>query len=121
MTRTNLKGDNMTREYSEQEVRNDLFRTLHADLSRVGSSPLEERVTRFTLAPHLGQGECVIEGSLSYSLLSGATLPHKSDILISLSTGMHLSLELKFLSAVTDQFKTRSYDMLHLKRTYGHS
>jgi hypothetical protein len=39
--------------------------------------------------------------------------------LIERANGTWLGLELKHLSAVTDQFKCRSYDVLHLKQTLG--
>ena len=57
-----------------------------------------------------------MEGKLSYKLPSGATVLHANDILITRPT-QFLAIECKFLSAVSDQFKSRAFDMLHLKRT----
>lgn len=108
----------MPRQDSEGKLRNYLFETLYTDLAP-GQSVLEDGTPHFEFTCQVGKGECTREGSLSYSLPSGLLLSHKSDILISLPTDIYLSVELKFLSAVTDQFKTRSYDMMHLKRSLG--
>jgi hypothetical protein len=108
----------MPRQYSEADLRDYLFRVLYKNLVS-GQSALKDGATHFVFACRVGKGDCIEEGSLSYSLPSGVLLSHKSDILISLPTDMYFSLELKFLSAVTDQLKTRSYDMIHLKRSHG--
>lgn len=108
----------MPRQYSEADLRDHLFKALYSNLAP-GQPTLEDGATHFVFACRVGKGGCLKEGSLSYSLPSGVLLTHKSDILISLPTSVYLSVELKFLSAVTDQFKTRSYDMIHLKRSHG--
>jgi hypothetical protein len=59
-----------------------------------------------------------IDGKLSYSLPGGTSISHKNDILLS-TNGRHVSVEVKFRSAVTDQFKARSFDAFHLKREYA--
>lgn len=59
------------------------------------------------------------EGKLDYSLPNGKVLSHKSDILLSKDNTKFISIEIKNKSAVTDQFKCRSYDMLHQKRQFG--
>ena len=61
----------------------------------------------------------VPEGQLSYALPDGATIRHASDILITTDQGKLISIELKFKSAVTDQFKCRAYDAIHMKQEYG--
>lgn len=63
---------------------------------------------------------CEAEQKLSYILPSGVELKHASDILIS-DTGMNrfISIEIKYKSAFTDQFKCRAYDIHHLKNQYG--
>jgi len=54
------------------------------------------------------------EGALEYILPNAKALSHKSDILIEYMQ-KKVSIEVKYKSAVTDQFKCRSYDMFHLK------
>lgn len=62
------------------------------------------------------------EQKLPYSLPDGKVLTHASDILITdPKTGRRVSVELKYRSAVTDQFKCRAYDIMHMKKQYGDS
>ncbi|MDR0551769.1 MAG: hypothetical protein LBG72_07095 [Spirochaetaceae bacterium] len=63
--------------------------------------------------------QIIKEGSLDYTLPNDKTLSHKSDILICRTDKRYVSIEVKYRSAVTDQFKCRSFDMLHLKQKYG--
>lgn len=60
----------------------------------------------------------VAEGRLPYKLPDGSTIHHASDILITTETGKLISIELKYKSAVTDQFKCRAYDAMHMKKEY---
>ena len=39
--------------------------------------------------------------------------------LIALSGERYVAIEIKFMSSVTDQFKARSYDMMHLKQEFS--
>lgn len=65
--------------------------------------------------------ELVPEGRLPYTLPNGHTLYHASDILAQRNDGeKYVSIELKYKSAVTDQFKCRSYDAMHMKNEYSH-
>lgn len=60
------------------------------------------------LRPGLGDAGCVVEteGTVTYRLPDGTMLRHASDILISSpGLGKQVSIELKYKSAVTDQFK----------------
>ena len=60
------------------------------------------------------------EGSVRYSLPSGRCLSHASDILVTRpGSDRKVSIEIKYRSAVTDQFKARAYDAAHMKRTHG--
>lgn len=62
------------------------------------------------------------EGVVDYQLPSGRLVSHKSDILVSASGSTKLvSIEVKYKSAVTDQFKARAYDARHMKREHGGS
>lgn len=110
-------GLTVPRQHSEAILRDHLFEALHNSLAP-GQPALEDEVTHFVFDSAAGEGACTKEGSLSYSLPSGVSISHKSDILILHPPDMYVSVELKFLSAVTDQFKTRSYDMIHLKSSH---
>lgn len=60
------------------------------------------------------------EGVLAYALPDGSKINHASDVLvIHTPSSRKFSIELKYKSAVTDQFKCRAYDALHMKREFG--
>ena len=72
---------------------------------------------------------CQTEREVFYRLPNEKTLTHKSDIMITNSESFvepyvlnpahrFVSIEVKHKSSVTDQFKSRSYDMLHMRTTY---
>lgn len=64
--------------------------------------------------------ELVPEGQLPYTLPGKHKLYHASDILAQLDDGKrYVSIELKYRSAVTDQFKCRAFDALHMKKEYA--
>ena len=109
----------MPREETENLVRDILIRILAERIGDPGTTCGEGKSASFTLKASIGVGTCRAEGILEYTLPDGLSLSHRSDIQIELAGGKYLALELKHLSAVTDQFKTRSYDMLHLKRMLG--
>lgn len=74
------------------------------------------------LRPRLSDAGCVVEaeGTVTYRLPDGTMLGHASDILISRQgVEKQVSIELKYKSAVTDQFKCRSYDAAHMKEQHG--
>lgn len=74
------------------------------------------------LRPRLSDAGCVVEaeGSVTYRLPDGTMLRHASDILIhGPGAERQVSIELKYKSAVTDQFKCRSYDAAHMKEQHG--
>jgi len=109
----------MPRVESESLMTNLLFKALFNHLGQPESIVGEGKSARFSLRRDLDTGSCQAEGSLEYTLPSGKTLSHKNDILISLSGERYVAFEVKFLSSVTDQFKARSYDMMHLKQEFG--
>ena len=60
------------------------------------------------------------EGSIQYRLPSGRTMSHASDILAARTdSAKRISIEIKYKSAVTDQFKARVYDAVHMKQAHG--
>lgn len=74
------------------------------------------------LTPKLPRIRLESEGSVQYSLPSGRTMSHASDILATTAdSAKRVSIEIKYRSAVTDQFKARAYDAAHMKRTHGDS
>jgi len=104
---------------SESRVRDFLMQLLYYNLGEKDSWTKQKGIAAFTLDKKYRNLECISEGSLQYKLPSGYTMSHKSDILIHDKTGNHhISIEIKHRSAVTDQFKCRTYDILHLKQTH---
>jgi hypothetical protein len=65
------------------------------------------------------------EAELKYYVSPERELSHKCDFVLSI-WGQELryvpilNVEIKFRSSVTDAFKARSYDQIHLKRAYPH-
>jgi len=104
---------------SESRVRDFLLQLFYYNLGKKDSWSVEEGTSAFIVDPKYGDLKCISEGSLQYKLPSGYAMSHKSDIFIDDRTrGRHISIEIKHRSAVTDQFKCRAYDMLHLKQSH---
>jgi hypothetical protein len=72
-----------------------------------------------SLLDHQMNLQLTAEGRLGYQLPDGFTIYHASDILVTGNLGKSVSIELKYRSAVTDQFKCRSYDAIHMKKELG--
>ena len=88
------------------------------------SMPRSEAEFRDALVGVLGRAvpgaELESEGAVRYGLPSGRCLSHASDILVTRpGSDKQVSIEIKYRSAVTDQFKARAYDAAHMKRTHG--
>ena len=107
----------MGKNESESFVRDLLLARLSMRLGRPDAAAATVMRLGFEVRPELGGGTCLPEGKLAYTLPGGRRMVHKNDILLSLRNSRQIAIEIKHLSAVTDQFKTRSYDMLHLKQT----
>ena len=72
------------------------------------------------LGPLLQGIQLKAEGAVSYRLPSGRSISHASDILaLRPGSSRQVSIEIKYRSAVTDQFKARAYDAEHMKREHG--
>lgn len=105
---------------TEDKVRNEIMKTLFYTIGEKGTWGGEGSSARFDLKKECGNVECCAEMPLIYKLPDGGNLSHKSDILMTDKIeDRFASIEIKHKSAVTDQFKCRSYDMLHYKNTYG--
>lgn len=85
-----------------------------------------ERPRAFDFASLGLAGQFAAEGKLEYELPGGKILAHCSDVLGTVriegpveSEERFISVEIKHTSAVTDQFKCRSFDMFHLKPQLG--
>lgn len=104
---------------SESKVRDFLLQILYYNLGEKDTWRTTQKAKGFKINSKYGDFECVSEGSLRYTLPPEGAISHKSDILIKdKRDGHHISIEIKHRSAVTDQFKCRSYDILHLKQSY---
>lgn len=109
----------MPREETEHFVRDRCFRELLQRFGRPDTFRKRGDTATFDLREPYAPGECETEGKLFYTLPSGSKVSHKNDILLSRDSKQFFAIECKFLSAVSDQFKSRAYDMLQLKREMG--
>lgn len=109
----------MAREESEGLIRDRCFRELFNRLGQPETLSGTGKAARFELRELYGPGDCRVEGKLSYTLPSGEKIFHTNDILLSRGSSQFFAIECKCLSAVSDQFKARVYDMLQTKRTLG--
>ena len=109
----------MPPESYEESLQDFLVSVLYARVGKPGTLKGQGKTARFEIKEGLGGGTCTAEGSLEYVLPSGLRISHKSDVLFSLPGERFLAIELKWVSNVSDQFKARAYDMLHLKQTLG--
>jgi hypothetical protein len=93
----------------------------HALFKRFGEGPIRVlgRDLSFEIRPEFGGGQCATEEKLSYMLEASTAPDVKMDILLRSPAGKTIGIECKFLSSVSDQFKSRAYDMIHLKKKYG--
>ncbi len=112
-------------EYSENRIRDFVLEQLINKIGNDKSVQILQLSSKYVIEKKLTVITCEVEGLLKYDLPNGFTLTHKSDILFSILNKNHItqksyiSIEVKHKSAVTDQFKSRTYDMIHLKQTYG--
>jgi len=107
---------------TEDEIRDLLMLILYHRIGKPGSWDGDGKTASFELKDEFKGYKCFAERSLSYVLPTGIKMTHTSDILIgSEEKKRYISIEIKHRSAVTDQFKCRSYDIIHLKNTYGNN
>jgi len=105
---------------TEDEIRDLLMQNLYYGVGKEGSWEGSGKTASFDLRDEFKGFKCFAERPLSYSLPTDIEIDHTSDILISNEERKrYISIEIKHRSAVTDQFKCRSYDMIHLKKSYG--
>lgn len=100
----------------EKTVEMFLARLLYDEIGRPGTWSEDGREFSFKLRDEYGQGDCSNTRGIPYRLPDQLTLKHKPDIVIERGEEK-ISIEVKFKSSVTDQFKTRSFDMIHLKKS----
>jgi len=106
-------------ERTEEKLGNTLMSELYRRLGEPTMSRDSGSSGRFNLKN--GRGICEAEGGLEYTLPDGTQINHRWDVLIHVTGGKKMAVELKFLSSVTDQFKARAYDAAHTKKKYGDS
>ncbi|MBI4847497.1 MAG: hypothetical protein HY808_02830 [Nitrospirae bacterium] len=112
---------------SEDNIRDLIMEVLYSQCGEKGSWSGAGKNSQFKIDKGNTVGECFAEKPLDYKLPNNLVLSHKSDILFRFnaksqsdnSQNKYISIEIKHLSSVTDQFKSRSFDMIHLKKTYG--
>lgn len=111
---------------SEADIRDLLMQVLYRSFGAPGSWRSDGPSAKFRVERPNLLGECAVEGVLEYHLPDGTRLTHKSDILLEYQRSgsgpgvqNYVSIEIKHRSAVTDQFKCRSFDMLHMKNVFG--
>jgi hypothetical protein len=105
---------------TEDEVRDLLMQVIYHRIGREGGWEGSGKTASFDLRDEFKGYKCFAERPLAYALPTSIEIIHTSDILISNEEKKrHISIEIKHRSAVTDQFKCRSYDMCHLKKSYG--
>jgi len=106
--------------YTEDYIRDFLMDILYRRIGLEGTWKGSGKTTSFNLKDEFKGFRCFAERSLPYTLPAGEIISHASDILISNNeSGKYISIEIKHRSSVTDQFKCRSYDIFHLKKSYG--
>ena len=96
-----------------------LISALFARVGEPGTLSGQGKPARFEIKKSLGGGTCAASSTLEFALPSGRKLSHVSDILIALSSGKNLAVELQWAADLSDQLKARAYDALHLKQTLG--
>ena len=94
------------------------------DTSERDIMPSKEEQLRDRILAQLQQAlaDLVVEpeGPVYYRLPCGTEATHKSDILISEEASpKRVSVEIKYKSATTDQFKCRAYDAMHMKKEHA--
>ncbi len=109
----------LNKKTTEDEIRDLVMSNLYPRIGNDSTWQGSGKKAQFDLKTDFSGFKCSAEKSLKYNLPSGKEISHKNDILIhNKEKGKYISIEIKHRSAVTDQFKCRSYDMLHLKKKY---
>jgi hypothetical protein len=104
---------------TEDEIRDLIMQVLYHRVGREGSWEGSGKTASFVLRDEFSGYKCSAERPLPYTLPTGVKMTHTSDILINNEVKeRYISIEIKHRSAVTDQFKCRSYDMIHFKKSY---
>jgi hypothetical protein len=66
-------------------------------------------------------GTCEVGGDLPYELPDRTVVEYNPDILFSMESGKRIAVELRFISSLSDQFKARSFSVLHVKKNHGNN
>ena len=103
----------------EESLQEFLVSVLYARVGEPGTMTGEGKTARFEIKRNFGGGTCAASSPLDYALPSGRKMSHPCDILITLSGGKYVAIELQWATDLADQLKVRAYDMLHLKQALG--
>ena len=102
---------------SEEPLRNRLLNHLYRRTGEPGTLTGSGPSLRFLLRAN--GGVCEAEGSLDYELPDGTVVEYCPDILFTLDIAKKVAVELKFISAVPDQFQAVSFNAMHVKENHG--
>ncbi len=108
---------------TEECVSKFAFELISEHLSKVWSAHKEEVENKLIFIASERVFVLHTEGGLEYPVAPECSLSHKSDMMLDVHTSGPLftpvlNVEIKFRSSVTDAFKARAYDQIHLKKAY---
>ena len=111
---------------AEDDVRDELMRQLFDRFGKRDTWVGAGNTAEFKLDRPGLVGRVSAERDIKYTLPQGKVLAHCVDVLVEYRyvnepeiTQRRITIKIKHTSAVTDQFKCRAFDMLHLKREHG--
>lgn len=122
-------SDNSNREYSEQIITKRIMKYFYNIADNAESFIENGNEIRFDFSVSKTKFRCQTNKGLSYNLPNDCMEAHNADIVITRNEGIgdsyalnpsgrFVSIEIKHKSAVTDAFKSRAFDMIHLRQEY---
>ncbi len=101
---------------NERSIVGFLATILYERLGEMGTwEPMSWGGVKFAFSGLKGTCYCSADIPVGYKLPDGSTMTHRPDIMADIR-GRRMGIEVKF-RCVTDSFKARSYDMIHIKRS----
>lgn len=118
-----------SREYSEDPLTEKIMRYFYNIAEDSESFLVNHNNVEFDFFISKIKFRCQTKKGLVYRLPNGYIITHEADIVITRNENLtdayvmnpdhrFVSIEIKHKSSVTDAFKSRSYDMLHLRKEY---
>jgi len=123
-------SDKKSRERSEDLITEKIMRYFFNIADNADSFSKENNKISFDFSINGRKFRCQTEKGLSYHLPNGDFITHNADIVITRNenltdsyvlnpSGNFVSIEIKHKSAVTDAFKARAFDMMHLTKEHS--